>query len=129
MREFAFSEEGGHAVIHLPPSQHQNDWFSLRDRIHQQFIDQGRVHLVIDCELAVFLPSIAIGSFTSLARDLRRIHGSLHLIHVSEKMRRILTRIKLDDLIPVRGTLTEIISKNGEAGAAEVPAAPVERRP
>jgi anti-anti-sigma regulatory factor len=115
MKEFTYTEEGRHAVIQLPSCQQQDEWFSLRDRIHHQFIGRGQVHLVLDCEQAIDLPSIAIGSFTSLARDLRRVQGSLHLIHVSEKTRRILARIKLDELIPVRGTLTEVIRKSGEA--------------
>lgn len=55
------------------------------------------------------LPRIAFGSFTCLARDVRGSKGTLHLIHISESSRRILNRIRLDALIPIRGSLTEVI--------------------
>ncbi len=89
----------------------QNDWLGLRDLIHRQFVDQGLTQLVIDCESSPELPSIAFGTFTSLSRDLHRAGGSLHLVHVSEKVRQVLVRTRMDTLIPVRGTLTEVIRR------------------
>ncbi len=109
MKPLATTVQDGHIVIQVPANLDQNDWMDLRNHVHRQFIDQGNIHLVFDCELVADLPSIAFGSFTCLSRDIRRIQGSLHLIHVSEPSRRVLNRIHLDTLIPVRGSLTEVI--------------------
>ena len=114
MKPFTATEQDGHVLIQLPDHLNQNDWSELRDHIHRQFIDKGQINLVFDCEHVIDLPSIAFGLFTSLSRDLRRISGSLHLIHLSENSRRVLTRIRLDSLIPVRGSLTEVIRGNKE---------------
>lgn len=111
MRELPYTEDGGHAVIHLPDDLDQNDWLSLRDLIHRQFVDRGMNRLVVDCERCADLPSIAFGTFTSLSRDLRRMQGSLHLVHVSERIRVVLARTRMDGILAVRGTLTEVIRK------------------
>jgi anti-anti-sigma factor len=82
-----------------------------RDLIYRQFIDRGITHVVIDCERCLMLPSIAFGTLTSLARDFRRIQGTMQLVHVSTKIRTLLTRTRLDESLPVMGTLTEAIRK------------------
>ncbi len=115
MKPLTHSEQDGHILIQIPENLSQNDWIDLRDYAHRQFVDKGHVKLVFDCEQVLDLPSIAFGSFTGLSRDLRRINGSLHLIHVSENSRRVLTRIHLDSLIPVAGSLTEVIRTKGTA--------------
>ncbi len=110
MKSLPFTEVGSHAVILLPNMIDQNDWLGLRDLVRRQFIDRGQIQLVIDCEACPDLPSLAYGAFASLSRDLRMAGGSLHLIHVSEKVRNVLTRTRMDVLIPVRGTLSEVVN-------------------
>lgn len=112
MRECAFSEREGHTVVFLPASLDQNDWLGFRDAIHRQFMDRGMTTLVLDCEAFPDLPSIAFGAFTSLARDLRRAGGTLHLVHVSERIRQVLVRTRMDEYLPIRGTLTEVIRRS-----------------
>ncbi len=114
MKPLTAQEQDGHLVIEVPANLNQNDWMDLRDHVHRHYIDKGNVHLIFDCERIADLPSIAFGSFTCLSRDIRRIKGSLHLIHVSESSRRVLSRIHLDSLIPVRGSLTEVIRAKRE---------------
>jgi anti-anti-sigma factor len=111
MNELPFSEHDGHVVIQLPNHLDQNDWMSLRDLINRQFVDRGMNRIIVDCEQCANLPSIAFGTFTSLSRDLHRMRGSLHLVHVSERIRVVLTRTRMDGLLAVHGTLTEVIRK------------------
>ncbi len=112
-------EKDGHTIVQLPATLDQNDWLSMRDHIHRQFVDQGKTRLVIDCESCPELPSIAFGTFTSLSRDLHRAGGGLHLVHVSEKIRQVLIKTRLDTLIPMHGTLTEVIRRTAPTSPAE----------
>lgn len=111
MKPLVTTEKDGHVVVQLPPGLSQEDWLGFRDHMHRQFMDRGIIDLVIDCESSPELPSIAFGSFTSLSRDLRRSGGSLHLVHVSERIRQVLTRTRMDEYLPIRGTLTEVIRR------------------
>lgn len=111
MTALQFTEKNGYAVIRLPAFFEENDWLGFKDRIFRQFIDLGMVNLVLDCEDCHDLPSISYGAFTCLSRDLRRIKGSLHLVHVSEKIRQVIIRTRLGDYIPIRGTLTEVVHR------------------
>ncbi len=120
MKPLVSRQEDGFTVITIPESLDQNDWMDLRNFILRTYIDQGQTQLVFDCECVPELPSIAFGSFTCLARDVRRSKGTLHLIHISELSRRILSRIRLDALIPIRGSLSEVIR---ETKPPDLPAA------
>lgn len=111
MLDLPFAEKDGFCVIAIPPTLDQNDWLGFRDHIHRQFLDRGILNLVLDCERCAELPSIAFGSFTSLSRDLRRMNGSLDLVHVSEKIRTVMVRTRIGQVIPVNGTLTEVFSR------------------
>jgi anti-anti-sigma factor len=107
MIELTSDEKDGQAIIHLPDQLSQNDWLDFRDQVNRQFIDRGIHHVIIDCERNADMPSIAFGSLTCLSRDFRRINGSLYLVHVSERNRRVLTRTRMDQILPIYGTLTE----------------------
>jgi len=111
MSPLSSSEKDGRTIIQLPEHLEQNDWMAFRDRVHRQFIDRGITNVIIDCEQAPDLPSIAYGALIGLARDLRRIKGSFALVHVSTKIRTVLTRTRLDLSLPIHGTLTEIIRR------------------
>ncbi len=111
MIDLATRDQNGLTVVLLPPKLNQEDWLVFRSHMVRQFIEQGVVDLVIDCESCPELPSIAFGAFTSLSRDLRRAGGTLHLVHVSERIRQVLTRTRLDEYLPIRGTLTEVIRR------------------
>lgn len=112
MKDLPYTEKDGHIVIEMPATLDQNDWLGMRDLVHRQFVDQGMTRLIIDCESNLELPSIAFGTFTSLSRDLHRSGGSLTLVHVSEKIRQVLIKTRLDNLIPMHGNLTEVIRKS-----------------
>lgn len=112
MKDLPMAEQEGQMVIRLPADLDQNDWLGFRDRIQRTCLDRGLIQVVIDCEGCDELPSIAFGCFTSLARDLRRVQGTLHLVHVSERIRKVMTRTRMDNLVPIRGTLTEIIRRS-----------------
>jgi anti-anti-sigma regulatory factor len=84
MNDLPFSEKDGYCIVHLPDHLCQNDWLAFRNLVNRQFIDHGRIHVIVDCEENDDLPSIAYGSLTSLSRDFHRINGSLYLVHVSE---------------------------------------------
>lgn len=111
MNDLPSTDRGEQTVVSLPGALDQRDWTALREQMHRQFIARGRTRLVLDCEACPDLPSIAFGSFTCLARDLRRVGGSLQLVHVSEKIRQVLTRTRMDEVLPVAGTLTEVIRR------------------
>lgn len=109
MTSLPFTDVDGYTLIPLPATLDQNDWLGLRDLVHREFINRGMLKLIIDCETSPNLPSLAFGTFVSLSRDLRMAGGSMHLIHVSEKIRRVMVRTRMDLLIPVRGTLSEVL--------------------
>ncbi len=108
MNDLPFSEQDGYAIVQLPDHFCQNDWLAFRNLVNRQFIDSGRIHVIVDCEENDDLPSIAYGSLTSLSRDFRRIDGSLHLVHVSERIRKVLNRTHMDKILPIHGTMTEV---------------------
>ena len=114
----------GQCVIELPGHFDQNDWLGFRDQVNRQFIDSGVQHVIIDCEEAVELPSIAFGSLASLCRDFSRINGSLYLVHVSERNRMVMTRTRMDKLLPIHGTLTEVFRKSSAPRTGPVVARP-----
>lgn len=97
-------------VVQLPATMSQLAWLGLRDRLDDRCRAAG-ARVVLDCEACPELPSIAYGAFIALARDLRRSGGGLCLIHVSERIRSVLMRTRLEDLVPVHGTLTEVIRR------------------
>lgn len=117
MNDLPFSEKDGYAIVQLPDHFGQNDWLAFRNHINRQFIDQGRIHVIVDCEENDDLPSIAYGSLTSLSRDFRRINGSLFLVHVSERIRMVLNRTHMDKILPIHGTMTEVFRKGDHQGA------------
>jgi len=121
MNDLPFSEKDGYAIVHLPDHFGQNDWLAFRNLVNRQFIDNGRIHVIVDCEDNDDLPSIAFGSLTSLSRDFRRINGSLFLVHVSERIRMVLSRTRMDKILPIHGTMTEVFRKTDR------PAAPAPR--
>jgi anti-anti-sigma factor len=124
VNDLPFSEKDGFAIVHLPDHFGQNDWLAFRSLVNRQFIDNGRIHLIVDCEDNDDLPSIAFGSLTSLSRDFRRINGSLFLVHVSERIRMVLNRTRMDKILPIHGTMTEVFRKGERAGAALPKTAP-----
>lgn len=111
MTMLPFTEHEGMVVVQIPGCMEQVFWQGFRERIHRQFVDRGMLHLVLDCEECADLPSIAFGVFTCLVRDLRRVGGTVHLVHISERIRLVLVRTRLDECIPVRGTLTEVVRR------------------
>jgi anti-anti-sigma factor len=124
MNDLHFTEKDGYAIVHLPSHYSQNDWLAFRNHVNRQFIDNGRIQLIVDCEDNDDLPSIAFGSLTSLSRDFRRINGSLSLVHVSERIRRVLNRTRMDRILPIHGTMTEVFRKGDQAGAPRPHPAP-----
>jgi hypothetical protein len=76
--------------------------------VNGQFLDLGRVHLVLNCAACPDLPDFAGESLIGLSLDCHRAGGSFAVMHVSAGTRTSLIEMHVCAVIPVHGTLSEV---------------------
>jgi len=70
----------------------------FRDAV-QQLVDQGRIHLLLDCSLIQSVDSVGIGSLVGNWISLRKRNGKLGLLNPSARLQGVLRVVGLQDVI------------------------------
>ncbi|OVE81423.1 hypothetical protein BVY04_03270 [bacterium M21] len=110
MKELQYEKNDNYTLVRLRSDFTQHDFLEMRSFFNAKFLDEGDAKIILDCDNMIELPSIALGVFCSLARDVRRKRATFSLIHVSAGVKSIMEQTHVAKQVPVFNTLSEAIA-------------------
>jgi anti-sigma B factor antagonist len=101
-------QEGDHTVISVRGEIDVYTAPSLRERLNE-LVASGHYHLVVDMEGVDFLDSTGLGVLVGGLKRVRSHDGTLHLVHVQEKILKVFRITGLNKVFSIRPTLEEAL--------------------
>ena len=95
MFDIVSEKKGSLLIIHLQDQLNQQDYLNLKQKIKENFFDNGETCVMVDCAELSSLPSIAYGIFSNLSREAKRAGGCFKLTNVCKEIKDIMEKAKL----------------------------------
>lgn len=89
---------GGVAILTAPDAIAMNSACDVRGRV-AAICDAGHPLILIDCEALVRIDSFGLGELVAAYTTAARRDGALKLLHVGDRLARLLAVARLDDLL------------------------------
>lgn len=84
---------------------------SFKNDIAKEFIDKGKVNIVLDMSGVSYMDSSALGTIISLYKSCRMSGGSFALAGLVDSVRRLFAITALDKVVPIFNTVDDAIKK------------------
>ncbi len=84
---------------------------AFKEWVSDTFLDSGKKYIAVDLSEVEAMDSYALGVLISLYKHLRMREGMLFLISPRDAMKRIIEMTSLDRIIPVVGSVNDILER------------------
>ena len=101
MKKLAYIQKDDICIVSLPSQLNQHDYLGLRDYFKREFIQAGKLRIVLDCSELIDPPSIAYGVMCSVNRDLIRNGGKFAIGNIPKETHDIMERIHITNQVSV----------------------------
>jgi anti-anti-sigma factor len=78
----------------------------------QACLDDGELHLILDCQQVTYMDSAALEMLLTCSRSARRQGGALKLVHLNEVCQDILVATRLEQFVEVYSTLPKALQSS-----------------
>ncbi len=82
---------------------------AFRNKVVEEFIENGKVNIVIDMSGVGYMDSSALGTVISLYKNCRMNGGSLAIAGLMDTVRRLFSITALDKVVPIYPTVEDAI--------------------
>jgi len=82
---------------------------TFKNRITEEFLDKGKVNIVIDMSNVGYMDSSALGTIISLYKNCRMNGGSFAIAGLIDTVRRLFSITALDKVVPIYDTVEDAI--------------------
>lgn len=86
-----------------------NNAMDFKEDIRNNFVQQGKVNIILDLSQVNYMDSMALGVLISLQRSCRMNGGTLVLCGLESNLRRIFKMTMLDSVFSIRETVEEAL--------------------
>ncbi len=106
------SYEKGNVVVIIPQGELDvTNSTNFKNAISSEFIDKGKVNIVLDMSGVSYMDSSALGTIISLYKSCRMNGGSFAIAGLVDSVRRLFAITALDKVVPIFDTVDDAIKR------------------
>ena len=105
---FEVEASGDVQIVHVSGSINSGNSMKFQETL-RALIDAGHRHIVLNLEELFYICSMGIGVLAKARNELDELHGRLIIMSPRDDVRRLLSMLRLDRIIPITDTREEAL--------------------